>query len=392
MTLQARLRAGRVAVTRPNWNQPVSVEYSFATSIFSSYEEHEQREALRVTPRIEVSYTSILTPPMYHRWLADMQTPNEPLVVTAEWSKTTLATSAAGGDTVLQLSEAPAWLVEGVYLVLVSKTLEEAVLVSGVAGTTVTLDTATTLSFVAGDKVYLGLLAHSDAETQFRAESDKVLVGVVRYTGVPGSCPVGVGGTVGALFESKEIMPFEPNWKSRPQIVPTALRDTFDPGRGRLLHTATTNRLKRVDKYGFTGRSSDQITELVGFFLRRKGQRGSFWMPSFMYDLDVTAATGSQLTVPGTDFHTAFTGSDTNNCIALRHPTTGDWVARRITSLTISAGNTLVNTAAWGFTPAVGAKVSWLQLARFATDRLEVRHLTSEVAEVEFAIETLRNP
>lgn len=391
MSLRARLRSGRVAVTRPNWKQAVSVEYTFSTFIYSSYEEHEQRDALRVTPRVAVQYTSALTPPMFHRWLADMQTPNEPLVVACEWHKTTLAVSAAGGLVTLQLSSAPSWLVPGIHLVLSSRDQEESVFVSGVAGTTVTLEEATDLSFIAGDKVCLGLLAWADAETEFRAETSTLLTGVVRYDAVPGDNPVGLTGTAGPLFEGKEIMPFEPNWRDKPRVAPTALRDVFDPGRGRMLATSTVARLKRMDKLGFTGRTTAQTDELIAFFLRRKGKRGSFWMPTFMHDLSPIASTGTTLTVPGTDFHTAYLASEMNNCLVIADPTTGALVARRITGLAISAGNSVITTAAWGFVPSLSAKVSWLHNARFATDQLEARYLTDSKAEVEYAIETLRN-
>ncbi len=392
MSLQSRIREGRVAVTRPNWRSTVSVEYEFETSVFDSHEHHERREALRVTPRVNVQYDTILTPGMYHRWAADMQTPNEPLVVACVWQRTTLSVTAPGGSLTLTVASVPSWLTAGVRLVLQSRDQEEAVTVESVAGNVITLTTLTTLTFLANDPVCYGLLAYADSDTEFVAETNRLLTGSVRYAGVPGDNPITLTGTVPAKIGEEEVFPFKPNWRTSPRIIPTVMRDVFDPGRGRLLITSTVNRLTRVQKMGFTATTTAQINDLTAFFLRHKGRRGSFWVPSFMRDLDLVSATSTTLTVGGTDFLTAFAGSDHHTHLGLRDPATGALVVREITGMSNVTGNTRITTASWGFTPSVSDDVSWVFHARFASDILEVRYLTDSRAEVEFAIETLRKP
>jgi len=59
--MQVLDRNALIAVTRPNWSQPVRVEYTFKTSIFTARDGTEQRSAQRRPARMATQFVSTLS-------------------------------------------------------------------------------------------------------------------------------------------------------------------------------------------------------------------------------------------------------------------------------------------------------------------------------------------
>lgn len=399
MTLAARTRNDRIAVTRPNWSDSVSVTYEFKTGIIASYHDYEQRESLRLRPRVGIEFNSVLTTPMYQRWFADMADPNSAFWVVCEWRKSVMTADAPAGSTTLMFSSLPSWMTAGARLVLSNRSQECLVLIDSTSGgTTVNLSSPvpTGFSFLIGDRAYLSLSARPEIDTEFDIETDGVMQGPIRFDCVPGETEVNIGAfSLTGDFETKDVLYVKPNWRNAPTVAIQAFRETFDPGRGKTLVFSPVERMKRVQKLGYASCSADDIDRLLALFIRSRGRRGSFWVPTWINDLtaSVTAASGTaDVVVSGTDFSTAYTGSDMHNVMIAWDSDNSTWQANRIASIADDGTDTTITfTDNWSFDITPDTKVSFLYLSRFATDIFEARYLTDSTAEIELAIEPIRN-
>lgn len=395
MALAARIRNDRIAVTRPDWASAVAVQYSYWTGMTSSYHDYEHRESMRVSPRMSIDFVSILTTPMLQRWFADMTDPNTPFWVLCGWRRVQLTADAPAGSLALVLSALPVWIVAGAKLIVTNGTHEELVEVSGtVGGDTVTVTGPTDYGFAAGDGVFLALYARVNEDTEFSLETEAAAKGACHYEVVPGELAVNVTPHGLSSFESYLVFDTKPNWRKSPSAVANFMRETFDPGRGQTQVFAPIDRLKRIMKYGYTSLSETAVDKIISLFVDRRGKRGSFWMPTWLPDLTplATALAGQKdVVVAGTDFATAYDGSDIHN-VMIAWDTDGSWQANRIASMATDGTDTTVTfTDNWLFDLTSSTKVSFLYRSRFSTDILETRYLTSGAAEIELAIEPIRN-
>ena len=270
-------RTGNISALQPNWRSAVEVQYQFKTGIRTSYNGTEQREALRERARVEVSFDAMLREGAIHRLAADLTKDADALVVLPMFWRRAEIASVAGAT--VTLTSAPFWAVPGARLVLDGAT-QEAVTITSVAGAVVTLQSAPVGVFAAKDRVYPAMLARGDAQSEVRYSTDNVATAAVRFNLDPGTDPQAVQVIAPQTFDGRDMLTAEPNWSRAPALNFASGRVEFDPTRGRV---ATSNPLAftpRLLKVGYTGFSAEDVEGLVAFFMRQKGRRGAFRMPT----------------------------------------------------------------------------------------------------------------
>ncbi|AWY09486.1 tail tape measure protein [Ruegeria phage vB_RpoS-V16] len=385
-------RNARIAATRPNWRDPVRVEYEFQTEVFTSRDGTEQRWATRQQPRVSIQFTTLLDREKLARHRADMVSGLQiPLAVRAEWSRVALAAEALAGASTVDLTAAPAWALPGNMMILTSGTAEELVEIASVSGATVTLAAPLTGDFPAGARVVRAYMANLGDRADFQAESDSVWVGNMRYSAVPGLNTEPVPGVDLDRFEMREVFLTKPNWRTQPRLEFIQEQEEFDPGFGRTEITSPELSGHLRTRLGFTAVSSDRADSIIGLFMRMKGRRGSFWMPTWSRDIipSATALAGAnQFQVDGADFRTAYADNPVFQVMIAFWPD-GTYQINRVASIAGTTDSEITFADNWlnAITPA--AKIMWLTLSRFDGDALEVRWQTDGVAEIAFNVKTL---
>lgn len=389
MVFALKPRVGNITALQPNWRDGIEVQYQFKTSILTAFDGTEQRAAMRELPRMEVSFEAILLEGMIHRHAADLTKDPDALFVLPLYWRRVAVVSAAGST--LTLADAPFWLVPGARLVLDGAT-QEAVTIQSVAGAVVTLQSALVGAFGPGDLALPAVLARVDTETDLRLPTTRVATTSARLIMDPGSDLMVAPVIVPASFRGMDVFTTRPNWAAAPTITFTSGRETFDPGRGRIAAANPLAFTPRTLKLGFSEFTAVKAEAFIAFFLRTKGQRGAFRMPTWQTDMRarIAAAAGtSAIEIEGSDFAEAYAGDPSLDCVSVDQG--GAVTLAKVTSISITAGgHSRLNLADPLPVPiAAGEALSWCPAWRWATDILTVNWRTDEAAELEMAVRTI---
>lgn len=386
-------RVGRIATTKPNWVSSVTQEYQFKTSIITAFEGWEQREAMRETARVALQYRSALNTRGLQRHMGDLaEDPTGLFVIPVVWRNTELSASAASGQPDVTVAEVPFWLVPGASVVISDDQTEEAAVVASVAGSVVTLTENLQTSFGAASRVYQAYSARSQSRSQFSALVSTLWEGNVRYEVDPTSDPQARPASAPEVFEDREVFLTRPNWRSAPRVEFSDTREVFDPGRGNIDVFDVRDEIQHVVRLAYTGLSAAKSEELIAFFLRMKGRRNSFYMPTWQADIPLadTALSGSSiLDLPGEDFLLSYGGTNTYETLFVRFAD-GSHQINRVAAFGQAGPNTrLTMQDPWAQDVTPDTVRNFCPLWRFASDTLSVSWLSSDVAEMEFALQTI---
>lgn len=364
---------------KPDWSRSFDVKRSFKTDITTSRDRTEQRRATRTDPRISAEYRTIVSGS--DRRAADRHMrawQDKPVVVPdfARWARLTGASS--GGATTLDVSPMPVWVAEDQPLILCKAGVLEEVLVTGVGGSTITVDDPLVNAWAVGDVIrptFFGLLGAQVSTSRPNRDTAAYDIVVDCYPG--GEPPRGVG-TAWATLGSIEVFTLQPDYAGTPSIGYLWPVDQVDYERGRTAQFRPVTNDARTLEADFNGLSVATATQLEQFFDRMKGRRTAFYAPSWEQDYVLgasAAAIATSFVVSGSAMVTDFGSTDfsvVNEGVAVCL-TDGTEIYRRITDISASGGDSRVTVnAAWGvaLSTANVARISRMPLCRFASDEM----------------------
>lgn len=376
-------RIGLIATPVPDWRRAVEVQYAFRTSIITSRDGTEQREAMRQTARVTIQHQSTLTEKGMHRHLADVAAAMDQLfTVPARWRKVRVESYASGAASV---SEVPPWAVAGQHVVFSDGVTEEVSKITGVAAGSITAATTLTQPTL----LYYAYQARMDDRVRFTAQTDNLWTGRVDWAVDPGSDRQAAPAISPEQFEGTDLFLTRPNWRRRPRFEFNSDRETLDNDRGVISVRNPVAYPHEDVQFGFTQFRQQQVDDLVAFFLRHRGRRGQFYAPTWRSDMrapDGATAGATTLEVNSADLGAFMSDSLVYRVIYLHEQ------AVRVTDVApgpLGATLTLADPLALDVTPKT--MISWCPLWRFGADRMEVRWLTDEVAEVTAPLRSLRD-
>lgn len=390
-----KTRVGRIPATEPNWSSPVTASYQFQTGIVESEEGYEQRWALRERPRLQLSFTSLLREEAYWRHQADLTGVglDQTFVLPCPWRLDELAAQALSGQPVVSVDPMPFWAVADARVVLESATVQEAATILSVAGTNITLTSNLQTTFAAGSRIRPAYLARFQPSAEFEARISSVREMGVVYDVEPGDDPVAAASITPDTFEGRDVFLTKPNWSRDVTMTFESARRVLDPGRGRIDVRNARGFPTLIQKMQYSQTTSARAEELLAFFLRQKGRRGSFFMPTWQVDMrpEIAAAAGSStLRISGTDFRDVYVDSPLWNTLYVNFGTA--YQINRIASMATSSGDTILTMVdTWDQQVPAGHPVSWCPRWRFASDQLKLDWQTNAVAEVAVSVQQLRN-
>lgn len=385
-------REGAILTTRPNWANPLQVEYTFKTGIFTAHDGTEQRWADRQNPRVSFQFTTALKQAGLLRHQADMvkdQIGPYAMRVESSW----IVTDANGfvDSPAVWLGSNPDWLVPGATVIITTATKEFVVEVDTLSVNGFFATANLTEVIPAGSKVHLAYWVRPDASSSFELQTSTVWTGNLRFEAVPGQVVVQPNNYAGLVYDGREVFTSAPNWRSNLQLSFEQDRQVFDPGFG--LNYMSSPRVSETVQLRatHTATTPKKAKDLIDFFLRHKGRRDSFWMPTWSNDvvpMKNLLLAPTEMVVQGSEFRETFTGSKTHqNMIVFWQD--GTVQCNRIESIGGVSDTLLTFEKSWAYPIEQAARVMWLLLWRFDSDTLQVEWLTDQKAEMQMPMRTI---
>lgn len=390
------LSAARLWPYQPDWARGYELRRAFLTDVFRSRNNTEQRRALRDVPRLSASYqTNVAGDELQaaKHYLRAWQ--NQPSAVPdfARWARTTAPSS--GGASALTMASPPAWIAAERLIVLCAEGTLELAEIESVAGSTINLADPLANAWPSGSVVRPALFGLLDG----RMRGSRITRGAqavdVRIAVYPGGEPPEDEGAASVTFNGYEVFAAEPDFSGSPSVDYLFPVEQIDYGIGRTAQFRPVDRAEQLIEAEFTGLSPDDAQEIEQVFLRAKGMRGAFYRPSCEKDMTLAANASASATidVEGTALADDFGSIDYGaNDVAIEIvQTSGTRLHRLITAIAAVGGNSRITlSAAVTVTTATTARISWMPLARFASDELATRWRSPVSASIRATFQTVK--
>lgn len=369
-----------------NWGNGLAMSVEFKTEVFVARDGRETRRSGRERPRLTYEYDGLATNGRardVNRWLDTLL--DQTLIfgnpIFAVKTSTPLLAAASAFDVV----SVPAWLVVDAYMVLVSKTDRYVAQVTDVTGTTVTIDTTSPVLFGAGTRLELGIEMRINADQRVRYRTSRTLTARITVRDEPGLNYVPDEGTAFDTYRSKEVLLKAPNWATPVENARQAGIDVLDYDFGRRHYDSYLDYVPAILKGDYLARDYAAVMEMLQFFIRMKGRRGEFYMPTRFNDFSATAGLTSgqnTLRVDSANYDD-YDGNPAQRNIAILL-SDGSWLYRQITGYADDGDESVLTVDSnWASTVALSdiVMICWLNTYRFAVDELALEWETDSVAQ-----------
>ena len=379
-----------------DWQGGLVQSAEFKTEIFASRDMHEFRRAARETARFSYEYSGSAKGAEAQAIVRVLETLiGETLVFANPIFRTTLDSPLVGATSVFTMASIPDWLVVGSYIVFENQGERFLAIVDFIDVDEITLDANTTTTFPVGSTVLLGVRCRVNSKTQVTYRTNQVITGKITLEDLPGLNYNPGDGTPYSLYNGKEVFLKKPNWAQSITRNMDAAVDVVDFDYGRVSHNNYLDFVPSIWKAEYLGKTWDDAIELLQFFIRQRGRRGEFYMPSQTADLPLALGlTSGQSTfrVFGAEYADyASNPAQRHVVIALKD---GTQLFRRVSGIVADGAQSVFTvTAAWGSSVSLDqiSYVGWLATYRFAVDEMSVEWLTDSVAQFSTSFQLLRD-
>lgn len=373
----------------PNWRDSISLNYQFKTEIITSRSGKEQRRAVRANPRKTVAFGITLpsaTP------LDQFMVRNHLDVITvADYSRHVRLVSGVPFDgQVFEVDVVPDWMSAGRAIILGGQQRT----VSAVSGNLVTIDAPSVVAVPSGEQIFPAVNGRLDDSISVQKLTDRAVEASISIQLTPGSVPADDADSPQEVFNGREVFLFEPNWASPVDGSYSVTTDTVDFGFGRTMTYTPMRFDTRIRQIQVVFPTQTDRADAVSFFTRMKGRRGEFYMPTWSDDLVVARPADADsllMWVKGREVYETYAGSTTRKAIVLRTPD-GYQFYRRVLNITTDGVDSLIETdIEWSVDIDETIGLSWLPVARFATDDFAMECVTDEVGRAQFSTQSLED-
>lgn len=391
---------GELWTVAPNWKTPFTVTYEFKTDIFTSRSGKEQRRAGRSTARRNLKFLVTRTGSdawAVRRMLNNFQGAPVQMADHSRFSRVTAAALASQSSAVVDDLAQRSWLAPGRTVVLFNAGTYALAEVVGVnAGSrAVTFAGPFGRDWPIGTKVLPLLTGKLEDSIAIRNHTARAIEADIAFNADPGLDEPDDAGVPLVIFNDREVFTYDPNF-AQPLSGDFARKvDTVDFGRGRTatyLPVAFGSRTRRLQ---MLLRTQAERRALVGLFLRQKGMRGEFYMPTFEADFTPVATAplgGTSASFADTALHDTFQADAVHRAIVIAKADGSAVAYRRVSGTGTSGGNTTLTVdAPWPFAIDSTVRINWLVVHRFAADQLSVECVTDEVSQVQVPVVSLED-
>lgn len=293
-----------------------------------------------------------------------------------DWTRRVLSSTVmSNGAASLDVSGVPSWMVPGISLLFRHNGRNEMYTLDSVADPVLTmLETNTGADWPIGTRIYLGLPARLPKQISGEERLRNGWRSEIEFQVEPGRDEFVEAAPAALTFQGHEVWLKQPTRVQTPVYREQSGIEQTDYGVGRTetfervtYHTST---LECV----FSGCDVDSSLAIEEMFIRQRGRRGEFYMPTWTQDIvpaSTIAAGAAAIGVSG-DWIQRYEASTTHKAIFI-HFADGSHEFNSVTNITPAGSDstlTLASPTANEIDPATIRRISWMPLRRFATDIL----------------------
>lgn len=383
-----------------NWSQRYDETYEFLTDIFTSRSGKEQRRALRNTPRKTISFQAIAHDDGL-RWFTRMMAGRQAnAFLLPDITRDIHTTQPMGAGTVeARVDRLADWIEPGAPVVIQYGNQRTSRLVDTYTANTVTFTTPLNESWPTGATIHPGLPGRVAQQIRSTRPTNAVAAIDVVFEVEPLSLKY-TNGAPTTVWRDAEVFLVKPNYANPITVTHDWPVEHVDFNRGAIKTFRPIDFGSRMYQATYLGIGRDKVRDIVDVFLRAKGRRGEFYMPTWENDLPLRES------LTQGSFRMRVVG---NGPAMLLH---GDTVMKNLAVFThdgrvyFNRANSIVEYAdadgrdslitcefAWPMTILMHEimYVCWMPLCRFASDGITVSWLTDEIANTTLSIMSLED-
>jgi len=366
---------------RINWDQNVTETVEFRTEIITTRSGREQRRALRAKPRWRYDFSGWEKGDNYRKLNNLLRKSGGQLWAVAhpaDW--TALVAEAAAGDNTVAVAELPEWAQDGVCAILEwGRNQRELVRMREFASPgTITIDAVLVNTIPAGAKLRRAMYGVIGAPFTQNVRTTDVSDYSLTFNANPDGFYAMPEGTPYPTYDGYEVFAERPNYDKAIQFDFDPQYEQIDYGFGRVETFTPKNTSIDTRRMSFLGKTKAEAQALVKFFIRQKGQRGEFLIPTWSNDLKPSSIGVNTLTFTD-DTAKLLTNGPLYEYVFFKLAN-GNYIVNKITG----AGGSTVSLLDDMSFPSQPVFVSLMSRSRFATDSLAVDWRTGTVAEIVF--------
>lgn len=377
----------------PNWKNSVRETFMYKTDVITSYNKKEQRRSLITQPRRGIGYDTALS----KRLLMSIRNTlygwhNRPYLMPLWWQVLTLKKSCSRGETILNVSDLSGIsnIQESSQLAMWKNPFEtELVTVKSVSGNTITLLTPIENNYSAGDEIYPLTDAMLDSNLTIQNLTSEVATSSISASLLGESVPLGrlqKDSHKIVMFNGIEVLSERPNWQSSTEDVYDSDIEIVNFGYGGVVYfdRGTPTLLTRTAT--FLSKTRQQTEWWRRFIHRQRGQLKSFFVPT--NTKDVTLAKDANNGAKEFLMDDYYLSSIVNNSkerkiLGIRIYGKDYFFTIEKIDVLDDLARVVVKEEIPFFMPKKDVTfINFLQRMRFASDEVEIEHITSEVAQL----------
>lgn len=368
---------------RPNWREGVTERLSFLTDVLTSSTGVEQRRINRQTPRRTIEADFLLSGPerAFYDLFINRLTGGE-FLVPLYWELVTLRAPVVAGFTDrIEFDTSYREIRAGLYL-LTGKDARvfEVVNVVGIDAGGVTLEEPATLAWRKGANLIPLRRAVADDLGAMTYPSAGVGSVTIRFLLTEPNI-WNVGGAAPPTYLARDMFLAEPNWVEALPVGYERAVARMDNNTGKVYQREKISRAIHTQAHRWFLKGRQRQAAFRDLIYRYKGRAGSFWLPTFRYDLTLTKGIANvsvkEIEVENLGWRYAGGPASGRQFIAIKHD--GGTIIRRV--VRVKAGLTpateiVVLDAPVGLALSTGQvrRISFADVARFDQDEFEITH------------------
>lgn len=378
----AKLRSGNIIPISYDWKTKPQIDISYKTEIRQFRSGVEERDCLRLFPRVSIRFTGIATADLARRFKTDMMfLRNSDWVVKYPVGTAMVIAPVNPADTEIELIEIPNWLRIGSVVVLESDNAVEAVTVSAIVGSIITVSAVVHYHAAMNTRIHRAYPCRISGDPQLRNITESSMSVSLTVEILANAFVTNDTDDVFAQYLGKDLFVKTPNWGDSVSTDTESQAELIDFDFGVTSRVSLYDFPEDTISATYYGMIEGEIDMLMQFAKRRLGRRNSFWFPSKDQDFRPTsndAKTQPYLIVAG-DWYDNFIGSKTHNRV-IAFFSDGTYSIRELTGnlgVAPSGETSLELTSAFGVKFDMNTtKVRWLNLRRLASDSLTFEYLS----------------
>lgn len=402
MTIKHRTRIGPIFGPVINWASGFNFEVQYKTVIQQYRDGIEERESIRVDPRLRIEFTGHFMDTDAEDFVAEFSRNYDsiwyfPLPFRSAMGEQVIAEGAVDA-TRLTFGTAglPFWAVAGASLVLQSNGARELATVASASleDAEVTFTAPVVSPFVGELQVFSAIPVQFEADTTMKLLTTNLYEFRAGIYSVVGEEVFPIKPyTPDATLNSQAVYTKRPNWREGVDHILDPIIRRSDFGFGRRYVRMMNDFVSSTRKMSFLYGSASEFEAYLSFMHYLKGRRRPFWYPEWGDLLERQAGSSpsnNRLYTANKYLGRNYSGSKTHRNVFLRFMN-GQWAARQITEFNVVANPNYVgfSAAPQTLTDASLDESTWLTLNRFAADEFVFQFSSSVAGEVEVSMKNL---